>query len=95
MLAYVYISENLISKKFHICHVLVDVGALSTPLLNCFRGSEAREQKRKIPHVKPIPAFDQNRKRSVKLWKNLRNVFLFTKFVIEPGLAASHLPVQY
>ena len=41
-----------------------------TPLLNCFGGVEAQEQKRKIPYVKPLPAFDLNRKSNVKLRRN-------------------------
>ena len=79
MLAYVYISENSISKKCHIFHAFVDFGTLSTPLLNCFRGFDAQEQKRKIPYVKPFPGFDSNRKSNVKLWRNLKKVFFFTK----------------
>jgi hypothetical protein len=54
MLAYVYNSENSISKKCHIFHVLVDFATLGTPLLNWFVGVEGQEQKRKIPYVKPL-----------------------------------------
>ena len=87
MLKYVYISEKVISEKSDIFHVFVDFGTLSTPLLNYFGEFEAQKQKRKIPYVKPFPAFDWNRKSNVKLWINLKKVF-FTKFVIETDLAA-------
>ena len=84
-------NKLLISKKANIFHVLVDFGALSTPLLNYFGEFEAQKQKRKIPYVKPFPAFDSNRKSNVKRWRNLKKVFGFTKFVIERGLAAKLL----
>ena len=83
MLVYVYISENLISKKGDMFHVSVDFGTLGTPLLNDGGEFEAQKQKRKILCVKPFSGFDSNRKSNVKLWRNLKKVFCFTKFVIE------------
>ena len=79
MLIYVYISENLISKKGTIFHVLVDFGTLGTPLLNYFGEFEAWKQKRNIPYVKPFPGFDSSRKINVKRWRNLKKVLFFTK----------------
>ena len=88
ILRYVYIVENSISEKCHISHVFVDLGILNSTSGDDSEGIWGQDYKRKITYVKPLVVLDSNRKSNVKLWRNLKKVFFFTKFVIEPGLAA-------